>query len=62
MHVLFDAVIDEGKPSGDSGEPVEETVRTVDRSWLSIGLSPDFLSVSMNFAEVPNQVILSASA
>jgi hypothetical protein len=53
VHVLLDALIDKAKPSGDSGEPVEDMTRTVERSWVSIGRSSALRNASMNFADVP---------
>lgn len=50
------------KPSGDSGEPVEVIRRRSFREWVSIGRNPALRTESMNFAEVPNRVMPSASA
>ena len=50
------------KFSGASGEPVEVSMRTLERSCVSRGRRPAFFTASMNFADVPNTVISSAAA
>ena len=49
-------------PSGDSVEPVEANVRTVPRSWVSVGRIPAFAHASRNFADVPKKVTPTSSA
>ena len=50
------------KPSADSGEPVEQIVRSDDRSRPSTGRTADFIAVSISFADTPSSVTRSAAA
>ena len=50
------------KLSDTSGEPVDVIVRTVRRSWLSIGRTPALCTASMYLADVPKRVIPASSA
>ena len=55
-------VIDPTKLSGDRGDPVDVTVRTVASECVSIGDSPALCTASMNFADVPKSVTPARSA
>ena len=50
------------KVSGTRGEPVDRIARTLERSCVSRGRSPDFLTASRYLAEVPKRSIPAASA
>ena len=50
------------KVSGTRGEPVERIARTLARSWVSRGRSPDFLTASRYLADVPKMSMRAASA
>ena len=52
----------QSKPSGASGEPVESTVRSGERSCVVAGSTPALAAASMNLAEVPKTATRSRSA
>ena len=61
VQVALDGLIHVFETSATSGEPVEQSCEALDRRCVSRGTTPALREASMNFADVPKNVMSSSS-